>query len=183
MINSDEDNEALDFLKPFIGKKDTLKFYEDLSSYSHYVKSPIVEIKNIGWLDKAHEFKRGKTNDDFVNKLRKAIFNTYKNSYSCDIIVNELRGCYYECPVCGKHDLEISDGQRKFPLGSAELWLPDNKVQGHYFATFDLIIHYVEDHDYCPPQEFIDAVLALDLESDFNGQEIRDQLARKYAGR
>jgi hypothetical protein len=182
MINSDEENDILSLLEEFGGERDTLKSYEDLSFYSHYIRGSAIEVKNIGWLDQSHPFLKKEINNDFVEKLKKAILNTYKGSYSCDIVVDKLRGSY-ACPVCGEHGLRISNGQESFPLGSAELWIPDNKVKGHYFATFDLIIHYVEDHDYCPPQEFIDAVLALDLESDFNGQEIRDQLARKYAGR
>jgi hypothetical protein len=138
---------------------------------------PIPEIRNVGWLNKDHPFKTGDVDSKFLEKLEQLIFNSYRGS--CNILVNELRGGY-ECPVCGIRGLEIGDERTGFFLGSSELWIPDNREEGHYFATFGLIIHYVRDHHYQPPQEFIDAVLALDINTEFDGQAIRDELCHKY---
>lgn len=138
---------------------------------------PIPEIRNVGWLDKNHPFKTGDVDPKFLEKLEKLIFNSYRGS--CSIFVNKLRGSY-ECLVCGEDKLTISNGQKEFTLGSSELWIPDSRVKGHYFATFGLIIHYVKDHHYQPPQEFIDSVLALDLNINFNGDDVRDSFVSKY---
>jgi hypothetical protein len=159
---------------------DDLNHRKDLSSYLYGMTFTIHEVKNIGWIDKHHEFKTGAVQSIFLKKLRELIFNSYKGS--CNILVDELRGSY-DCPVCEKHDLRISNENDYFILGSAELWIPNNKAEGNYFAAFGLIIHYIEDHHYQPPQDFIDAVLALDMNSIFNGQDVQDRLVRKCAGR
>lgn len=44
-------------------------------------------------------------------------------------------------------------------LGSAEIRVPSRL--GVVYAAPDMIYHYIKDHDYVPPQEFIDAVLEL----------------------
>ncbi len=41
-------------------------------------------------------------------------------------------------------------------LGSAEIWVIAN--DGKIFACPDLILHYIVDHNYLPPEEFIEAV-------------------------
>lgn len=156
-----------------------LNYYEELSPYQYEMSSPAIEVRNVGWLDKTHQFTNGEVKINFLAKLKELIFSSRG---SCNIIVNKLRGSY-ECPVCGEYGLKISNEQREFSLGSAELWIPDSTVHDHYFATFGLIIHYIEDHNYQPPQKFIDSVLALDVKSEFDGQAIRDRLDRKYAGR
>lgn len=157
-----------------------LNYYEDMSPYQYEMSSPATEVKNVGWLDKAHPFTKGEVKSNVLDKLRGLIFSS-KGS-SCNIIVNKLRGSY-ECPVCGEYGLKIADEQREFSLGSAEIWIPDSTAHDHYFATFGLIIHYIEAHNYQPPQEFIDSILALDVKDEFDGQAIRDRLDRKYAGR
>ena len=41
-------------------------------------------------------------------------------------------------------------------LGSAEIRV---EIGGHWLAAPDLVYHYVTDHAYLPPIEFIDAVI------------------------
>ena len=157
-----------------------LNHHEDLSSYKYGMTLTIPEVKNIGWIDKNQQFNMGDVSPDFVQKLKELIFNSDEGP--CNILVNELRGSY-DCPVCEKHEIKISNENDYFILGSSELWVPDNRSEEHYFATFGLIIHYIEDHQYQPPQDFIEAVLALDINTKFNGQDIQDKLVRKNAGR
>jgi hypothetical protein len=157
-----------------------LKYYSDLSSYKYYMLYEIPEIRNVGWLDRENEFATGTVEPDFIEKLKRLIFASDEGP--CKILVNELRGSY-ACPICEKKDLELSNKNEKFILGSSEIWIPEYKAEGHYFATFGLIIHYIKDHGYKPPQEFIDSVLILDINLCFNGQAVRDKLVRKCAGK
>jgi hypothetical protein len=153
-----------------------LKYYEDLSPYEYYMPCPIPEVRNVGWLDKEHPFLTGKPDLNFLKKLEDLIFNSYRGS--CNIFVNKLRGAY-DCPICGKNELIISNDHNEFVLGSSELWIPDCGAEGNYFATFGLIIHHIMDHQYQPPKEFIDSVLLLDLNKKFNGDDTRDSLIDK----
>jgi hypothetical protein len=154
-----------------------LKYYPDLTKYEYYMHCPTSEVINVGWLDKNHSFTTGEVDSDFLNKLEELALNSHKSP--CNICVNELRSSY-ECPICGESELEIGDKRTGFALGSSELWVPHMELEGHYFATFGLIIHYIRDHHYCPPKEFIDAVMSLDMETEFDGQTIRDELSYKY---
>jgi hypothetical protein len=154
-----------------------LKYYEDLSLYEYYMHSPTSEVRNVGWLDEAHEFTTGEVTPELLEKLEELILNSHKSS--CNILVNKLRG-QHKCPICGVRGLAIGDERTGFILGSSELWIPDNKHEGHCFATFGLIIHYIKDHHYRPPQDFIDAVLELDPNIEFDGQAVRDALSEKY---
>jgi hypothetical protein len=158
------------------GKITMLNYYKDLTDYEYYMHVPIPEVKNIGWLDDKHVFTTGDVDSDVLKKLELSIFNSYEEH--CNILVNELRGSY-ECPICGKHKEKITNGDDRFTLGSAELWIPDCREKDKYFATFGLIIHYIREHNYKPPKEFIDSILALDLKAKFSAQEIRDKFSER----
>jgi hypothetical protein len=152
-----------------------LNYYDDFSEYEHYMDCPIPEVKNIGWLDKEHYFNRGEVSTEFLDKLEFLIFISRKN---INILANKLRGSY-DCPICGKRKEKIVNGDKTFTLGSAEIWIPDYRKEGNYFATFGLIIHYIKEHGYKPPEEFTDSVVVLNVMTEFNVQEIREYFSEK----
>ena len=126
-----------------------------------------------------HEFNTGGVDTAVVEKLKELTLNA--DEIPCDILVDRLRGSC-SCPFCGKSDVKISNQDKYFLLGSAEIWIPSNRTNNHYYATFGLIIHYIEEHSYRPPVEFIKSVLALDIDVDFNGQSVKDRLGEKHFG-
>jgi hypothetical protein len=159
-----------------------LEYHEDFSPYHYGIDTYFAESRNIGWLSGAHDFAVGVANPSFIPKLKELIFSSGRGKGDFSIVVDRLRGSY-PCPICGESPLRVMDDKGKsFLLGSAELWVPDNEREGCYFATFGLIIHYVMEHQYQPPQEFIDSVLAVSVDSDFNGEAAKDSLAEKYTG-
>ncbi|HDY5947901.1 TPA: hypothetical protein RQ911_001945 [Pseudomonas aeruginosa] len=56
-------------------------------------------------------------------------------------------------------------------LGFSEIWVPAVE-KGAYFASPSLIIHYIEEHGYCPPQIYSEAVMAVDLEVAYKAHEV-----------
>jgi hypothetical protein len=157
-----------------------LEHHEEFSPYLHDTDCSFSEVRNIGWLHKDNEFITGAVPPNFLPKLEELIFSSRKGAF--DIVVNQIRG-FRSCPICGESALKITNDQgRSSYLGSAELWIPDKEAEGCYFATSSLIIHYVMEHQYQPPQAFIDSVLALSLDSNFNGEIVKDKLAEKYTG-
>jgi hypothetical protein len=54
---------------------------------------------------------------------------------------------------------ETQSGRKKILLGSAEIWVPA-LGQAVIYAAPDLIYHYVKEHRYLPPADFINAVLS-----------------------
>jgi hypothetical protein len=146
-------------------------YFEDLTLYSYYLSCTFNDVKNIGWLDQKHKFKVGEAPEGFCTKLNEILVGT--SSFSSE--VNLIRGIH-PCNFCGS-------GQQVDPsskIGSCEIWIPSIN-EGAYFASPSQIIHYVEKHNYLPPQKFIESVMELDLSSSFNGQDLYDKLIREAA--
>jgi hypothetical protein len=82
----------------------------------------------------------------------------------CRAGVNRMRGFHY-CPFCDwppepflPSPTTARDEEGEFGVGSAEIRVPG--PSGVTFAAPDMIIHYVTDHGYRPPDEFLDALRA-----------------------
>jgi len=122
-------------------------YAEDFTKYK-YLDEEEDNVLTIGWLDTAHPFAKGTSSEIF----RECLFRL------CETPVNRRRG-FHLCPFCDNppFGLEVIKNGRKVILGSAEIRL--NSASGIVFAAPDLIYHYVTDHRYLPPDEFINAAL------------------------
>lgn len=118
-----------------------MAYFPDLTPYAYIVsrwtEQPIA--LNVGWLEHGHEFARGPVPAEFTERLAQLVARP----------VNRCRGSH-TC-WCGER------------AGNGEIRVPS--AAGVYAAPV-LIAHYVEAHDYRPPQAFIDAVLAAPLPDD-----------------
>lgn len=112
-------------------------YFEDLTSYE-YVKIPEKSF-NVGWLDDKHEFTKGEPPLGFVEKLEQ-----YKHHTAM------LTKGFHMCQFC-------SDDVPKKSYSSNEIRVVSS--EGKLYASPTMIIHYVKEHNYLPPQEFIDAVM------------------------
>lgn len=141
-------------------------FYPDLSDYQYNLASPIEKVKNIGWLEKPHPFSEGLSEPFFVKKLFSIIkykeFNIYRG----------VQDCYY----CNHDDFiyGFSDNDEVF-LGHGEIWVP-SITKDIIYTSPTLMYHYIEKHHYLPPQDYIDSVMAFDLNSDWDGKKIYKKL-------
>ncbi len=119
--------------------------YKDFSRYKYW-STLFCVAKNIGWLGEG-DFNTGKVDFAFIEKLE--AFCCYR--------VNLTRG-FQECPFCGASGLAITNQKgNKIYIGDAEIRVKSKK--GRIFAAPTLIIHYVKEHSYLPPQEFIEAIM------------------------
>lgn len=141
-------------------------FYEDLSGYCYYLKTPVSTVRNVGWLEKDKPYKTGRVPDGFLSKLSSIILG----NDIVDAQVNRIRSAH-PCALSDCGSPEITDGERKVTLGAAEIWIPSCE-EGSFFAAPSMIYHYVEKHNYLPPQEFIAAVMAFDLATPYKAQDI-----------
>ena len=64
-------------------------------------------------------------------------------------------------------------------LGMSEIWVPSPGDE-NYYASPSMIIHYMEVHEYFPPEEFMNAVLAVDVNKEFSAQAVYNELLKKY---
>lgn len=172
-----------------------LEYREELSAYKHGILE-LKEVLTVGCLDEKHIFPTGEVSPNLTRKLRDIL--TCNNSH-CSVSVNSIRG-HRSCPICGQgaafwiHDGstllswneidKITDSDRTLEiciLGNSETWIPNKYIKDNCFATHDLIYHYISDHKYLPPQDFIDSVIGFDIESDFIAEKEYSNCVRKYS--
>lgn len=101
----------------------------------------------VGWLDRRWEFPTGATSLEFRLRLWQ---------FCRTPLALGQTGTPVPCPICGQVVQLTAEGET-VTLGSAEI-----RVIGatDIYAAPDLIYHYVLEHHYRPPEDFVQAVLS-----------------------
>ena len=122
--------------------------YDDFSKYEFNNKK-LDNVINIGWLGEIGSFQQGNVSEEFIMNLWEY--------YKCPIFSS--RKVYYNEKLDGywKFFTAVFNG-RKIGLGSSEIRIID-KEKGVIYASPNLLIHYIVNHNYLPPQEYIKAVI------------------------
>lgn len=122
--------------------------YKDFSEYE-LDNIKLHNVINIGWLGEAGSFPQGDVSEEFLMNLweyyRCPVFSTRK------IYQNEKLDGYW------KFFTAVFNG-REIGLGNSEVRVLDKEREVIY-ASPNLIIHYILNHNYRPPQEYIKAVI------------------------
>ncbi|MFH8981160.1 DUF7919 family protein [Streptomyces varsoviensis] len=122
-----------------------MTYYADLSPYEY--SDPAPPALNIGWLSSEHDYPRGLAPNGLVARLRtlaKNLENVYRGVHFCEL-----------CPTLDAAREHLhSEG---LSLGTGEIWVTGSN--GVTYAAPSLIIHYIVDHGYLPPEEFRTAVM------------------------
>lgn len=140
-------------------------FFEDLTPYRYLTRNPVERTCNIGWIEELGQFQPGASLPQISALLEE---------YYSDLIGNQTRG-HHDCGLCGLSEVRLEYEHRRIILGAAELWIPGDN--GQIFVAPDLVIHYLREHSYCPPAEFVAAVLRLPSTIvGWNGEAIADGL-------
>ncbi|MFI6514792.1 hypothetical protein ACIBF1_04435 [Spirillospora sp. NPDC050679] len=136
-----------------------MPFYPDLTDYEYATNTlprsssgESSRYLNVGWLSREITFPTGATDPAAGHVLIRLATEP----------VNVFRGFHY-CEFCDTES-PIRIRVPELPgtvasLGTGEIHVPGEN--GVVYVAPTLIIHYMESHAYLPPQEFIDAALAL----------------------
>ncbi len=121
-----------------------MTYYADLSDHTMIAAGP--HVRAIGWLDDKHAFPNGIASAEFVNKLYRiteseTLLGLYENEW--DSLADEYFG-FHTCELC--HNYDHGDN----------IVVPSDQVM---YVAPKMIVHYIEEHGYLPPKQFIDAVL------------------------
>jgi hypothetical protein len=125
-----------------------MTYFEDLTPYS-YIQKDKEHLLNVGWLDSRHDYRKAAVSQDFIEKLA---------WLSVNAAVNRTPGIH-KCSLCPPMDFGfhiISIEREQHLLGSAEIRVKGPEAT---YAAPDLLLHYVLDHKYRPPEDFIGGVL------------------------
>lgn len=141
-------------------------YFKDLSPYIYFTSDykPLPNVYNVGWLAKLRRFPKAAPDPAFVEQLKRLFQHDQTR-------VNQTRGIH-ACPWC---NVNIQLGEDY--LGTAEIWVPGH--DGVIYAAPTLIIHYVAEHHYRPPADFVAAVMAFDLGAEWDGNAIYTKLAQE----
>lgn len=148
----------------------------DLEMYQFKTPFVLPNVRMVGWLDSHHSFNKGSVPKGFSDKLLQ-IIDTQTSSF--DLHVNVIRGTH-DCNFCNEEIWLNNHLERRLrrPLGMSELWVPNS---GGWFASPTLIYHYVERHEYLPPEDYVNAVLQVRLDQRHIAQEVFDGLCSTYS--
>ena len=102
-------------------------------------------VRAVGWLHPDHPFPQGEVPAEFVTRLKKYVAQSGASAEA--LYFGAFMG-FHTCELCGR-----SHGVRNFGV------LGDDVL----FVAPEMVVHYVEEHGYCPPAEFIASVLRSPL--------------------
>jgi hypothetical protein len=122
-----------------------MTYFPDLSPYEYFKRLSKPGMLNIGWLHKDHDFPRGSIPGEALNTIL---------HLCCCCSVNHARGFH-------KSPYRVIYREKTCLLGSAEIHVPGKN--GVIYAAPNLIYHFIKDCNYRPAQEFIDAVLDMEI--------------------
>jgi hypothetical protein len=102
-------------------------------------------VRAVGWLEASQPFPIGHVESRFLERLRSHVADP---------------GRWLATVSAGVHSCDL--GGCAGAAGSQYVVIPS-----HHFVYVapDLVVHYVEQHAYAPPQQFVDAVLACPEQS------------------
>lgn len=122
-----------------------MAYYPDLSPYAYDAADR--EMINIGWLSREHPYTTGVTPAGLLEALVQLAATK----------VTIKRGMHF-CDLCPdfKTAREHTSRGNVF-IGSGEIHATNDK--GTVYASPAMIVHYIEDHSYLPPEDYCIAVL------------------------
>lgn len=123
-----------------------MAYFEDLSDYAYAPGFVRPGTKAVGWLSRGHVFPTKTLDEDLLDVLWKY----------CSISVVQTRG-FHNCEFCpmgtARH---FERNNQRLSLGTSEIRVFSQN--GNIYAAPTLIYHYVQMHQYKPPDEFLQAL-------------------------
>lgn len=143
----------------------------DFTKYSNQLDFQLENVINIGWSINFNASNKTLPSE-FLNNLKQIIFKRPVNIYKG----NDT------CKICNNHqDIFIYKNEERVLLGHYEIWVPSYENDDIIYASPSLIYHYIDFHNYYPPESYIESVLNFDINSKWDGEKTRFILINKYS--
>lgn len=137
-------------------------YFPDLAPYS-YGDGSHPGVVHIGWLDGVHPFPKGSVAQDLIEKMKLLAtkpVELYRGRHICEVCAVPADVVQTFVPGMGK----LIDPNCSWMHWAEQRWsngeirVPGDDVM---YAAPVLIVHYIEEHGYLPPAQFLKAVAAL----------------------
>jgi hypothetical protein len=121
----------------------------DMTRHGWFPGLPDARAIAVGWLEPVHAYAQGPVTREFAERL-------------CDLLVDPWQiavsmgrhACGFCCLTGGPATIHYQG--RSVAIGNGEVLVPGESV---VFVAPSSIIHYIDAHEYRPPDEFVEAVL------------------------
>jgi hypothetical protein len=120
-----------------------MSFFPDMGRQSMVAAGD--HVRAVGWLHPDHRFTKGNVSAEFLSRLKDFVA---RSGRSAEALYFGAFGGFHTCEFCSK-----AHGINNFGVPSGDL----------LFIAPEMVVHYVEQHGYCPPAEFIAAVMRSPL--------------------
>ena len=132
-----------------------MTWYADLGPIDYFRSDSSPSFRAVGWLGEGHAFPQDEVSPEFFERLCLLLVDPwdphgFRGFHDCEFCPP------YDGPRIREHLPQISVGDQVVTMGVLNLFVPGD---GCVYVAPSLIAHYVRDHRYAPPPEFIDAVL------------------------
>jgi hypothetical protein len=107
-------------------------------------ESPVAggeHVRAIGWLHPDHAYTKGEVSAAFLSRLKQFVACGGK---SAEALYFGAFGGFHTCEFCGQAH------------GICNFGVPSGPI---LFVAPEMLVHYIEQHGYSPPAEFVEAVL------------------------
>lgn len=144
-------------------------YFPELSVYERYI-SPykLSGVLNVGWVDVFGDIPRRQPSDALL-----ACLSDVLESVSPFIPFMGPDRELPHCLQCGEIKYTRSSGSF---IRNSELWIPAGDL---IYASPLSIVHSIREHQYCPPDEYIECLMSVDLRQAFDSNKIyRDRLQK-----
>ncbi len=143
-----------------------MSYFKDLTSFTYCKEED--DALNIGFLSGSHKFVRGPIPREILHtliELTKTLYIQHRGCYVCDI-------CEPTTEV--KSNSEYLSAWESTRHGSALFRVVSKSGQAYIAPT--LIVHYITEHQYRPPDEYLEAVVGMTVKEYI--EKINKQFSR-----
>lgn len=139
----------------------TVAYFPDLAPYS-YGHSSHPGVVHVGWLDGVHAFPKGHVDGRLIEKVKLLAakpVELYRGRHICEVCTEpkDLIKTYIPNRGNGK----LIDPESRWAKWADQRWNNGEirvALGGIIFAAPILIVHYIEEHGYLPPTQFLEAI-------------------------
>jgi hypothetical protein len=124
--------------------------YPDLSPWPEAERDEAGPLLAVGWLERGHQYRQGAVSEVVIDALVAALVDPWQPYVSPGV---------HLCSLC-----RVSSGPRTVDykgtvvaLGQANLFVPGSRC---VYVAPSSIIHYIDAHEYAPPDAFCTALLS-----------------------
>ncbi len=127
-----------------------MTYYPDLEPCGYFGGDYGRRLLCVGWLERGETVPSGDAPPEFTSALKCLLVNPWQ-----PFVFMGAHSCSF-CKLSGGPSTFTGIGGDQIVLGQNNLFIPGD---GLLYVAPSTIIHYIDSHDYCPPNEFVDAVL------------------------